>query len=100
MDITILSEKSINTHAMMRLILTIEEKQAAGEIFLVVDNASYNHSYELQLFLTDHPRVHLNNLPAYYPNLKLIVILWMFFNYILHYQYFYKFNKFKQSLHF
>src|SRR5437667_69400 len=44
MDITVLSEKKINTHSMMRLILQIVEKQPTGEIFLIMDNASYNHS--------------------------------------------------------
>src|SRR5258708_4100640 len=98
MDITILSEKSINTHAMMRLILTIEEKQAAGEIFLVVDNASYNHSYELQLFLTDHPRVHLKYLPAYSPNLNIIERLWKFFHSKHHDAYFEKFKEFETAV--
>jgi len=40
MDITLLSEETINAHAMMRLILTLEEKQPTGDIYLVLDNAS------------------------------------------------------------
>lgn len=95
MQITILSEKTINTHAMMRLILSIEEKQLTGEIFLVVDNASYNHSYELHLFLTDHPRVHLKYLPAYSPNLNIIERLWKFFHSKHHDAYFEKFKEFE-----
>jgi transposase len=98
MDITILSEKTINTHAMMRLILTLEEKQAEGEIFLVVDNASYNHSYELHLFLTDHLRVHLNYLPAYSPNLNIIERLWKFFHSKHHDAYFEKFKEFETAV--
>lgn len=96
--ITILSEKTINTHAMMRLILTLEEKQRTGEIFLVVDNASYNHSYELQLFLTDHPRVHLKYLPAYSPNLNIIERLWKFFHSKHHDRYFEKFKEFETAV--
>jgi transposase len=95
LEITILSEKTINTHAMMRLILSIEEKQPTGEIFLVVDNASYNHSYELQLFLTDHPRVYLRYLPAYSPNLNIIERLWKFFHSKHHDAYFEKFKEFE-----
>ena len=98
LDITILSEKTINTHAMMRLILTIEEKQPEGEIFLVMDNASYNHSYELHLFLTDHPRVHLKYLPAYSPNLNIIERLWKFFHSKHHDAYFEKFKEFETAV--
>lgn len=98
MQITVLSEKTINTHAMMRLILTIEEKQPEGEIFFVVDNASYNHSYELQLFLTDHPRVHLKYLPPYSPNLNIIERLWKFFHQKHHDKYFEKFKEFETAV--
>src|SRR5271155_633397 len=96
--ITILSEKTINTHAMMRLILTIEENQPEDEIFLVMDNASYNHSYELHLFLTDHPRVHLKYLPAYSPNLNIIERLWKFFHSKHHDAYFEKFKEFETAV--
>lgn len=98
LDITVLSEKTINTHAMMRLILTIEEKQSTGEIFLVVDNASYNHSYELHLFLIDHPRVHLKYLPAYSPNLNIIERLWKFSHSKHHDAYFEKFKEFETAI--
>lgn len=98
MDITVLSEVTINTHAMMRLILTLEEKQPEGEIFLVEDNASYNHSYELHLFLTDHPRVHLIYLPAYSPNLNIIERLWKFFHSKQHDRYFEKFKEFEVAV--
>lgn len=98
MEIIILSEKTINTHAMMRLILTIAEKQPTGEIYLIVDNASYNHSYELHLFLTDHPRVHLNYLPAYSPNLNIIERLWKFFHSKHHDLYIEKFKEFEQTV--
>lgn len=98
LDITILSEKTINTHAMMRLMLSLEEKQKTGEIFLVVDNASYNHSYELQLFLTDHKRIHLKYLPPYSPNLNIIERLWKFFHRKHHDKYFEKFKDFEETV--
>jgi transposase len=97
MEITVLAEETINTHAMMRLILKIEEKQQTGEIYLTVDNASYNHSYELGLFLEDHPRVHLLYLPAYSPNLNIIERLWKFFHERHRNKYFEKFKEFEEA---
>ncbi len=98
LDITVLSEKTINTHAMMRLVLELEEKQPADNIFMIVDNASYNHSYELALFLEDHPRVHLQYLPPYSPNLNIIERLWKFFHQKHHDRYFEKFKEFEQEV--
>jgi transposase len=98
MDITVLSEETINQHAMMRLCLTIEEKQPNGEIHFILDNASYNHGYELQLFLEDHPRIHIHYLPAYSPNLNIIERLWRFFHEKLQNNYFEKFPEFEQAV--
>jgi len=98
MDITVLSEETINSHAMMRLILNIEEKQPTGEIYLILDNARYNHSYELQLFLEDHLRVHLKYLPAYSPNLNTIERLWKFYYKKHQDMYFEKFKDFEAEV--
>jgi len=98
MDITVLSEGTINQHAMMRLCLTIEEKQPTGEIHFIMDNASYNHGYELQLFLEDHPRIHIHYLPAYSPNLNIIERLWRFFHEKMQNNYFEKFPEFEQAV--
>lgn len=98
MDIAALSEETINQHAMMRLCLTIEEKQPIGEIHFILDNASYNHGYELQLFLDDHPRIHIHYLPPYSPNLNIIERLWRFFHEKLQNNYFEKFPEFEQAV--
>lgn len=98
MEITVLSEKTINTHAMMRLIIELEEKQPAEGIFLILDNASYNHSYELALFLEDHPRVEVKYLPPYSPNLNIIERLWKFFHNKHHDKYFEKFKEFEEEV--
>jgi len=98
LDITVLSEETIDTYAMMRLILTLEEKQKTGKVYLVVDNASYNHSYELQLFLNDHPRIHLKYLPPYSPNLNIIERLWKFFHQKHRDKYFEKFKDFEETV--
>ena len=98
LDITVLSEETINTHSMMRLMLKLEEKQSIGEIYLIADNASYNHSYILHLFLTDHPRIHLKYLPPYSPNLNIIERLWRFFHEKHRDKYFEKFKEFEQAV--
>lgn len=98
MEITVLSEKTIDAYAMMRLILKLEEKQPTGGIFLIVDNASYNHSYKLALFIEDHPRVQLKYLPAYSPNLNIIERLWKFFHNKHHDKYFEKFKEFEKEV--
>lgn len=98
MDITVLSEETINSHAMMRLALRLEEKQPKGEIYLIIDNASYNHSYELDLFIDDHRRVHLIFLPPYSPNLNVIERLWKFFHQKHHNKYFEKFKYFEREV--
>lgn len=97
-DITVLSESTINTHSMMRLVLRLEEKQPTGEIYLIVDNASYNHSYEFGLFLADHPRVHLKYLPPYSPNLNIIERLWRFFHEKHRDKYFERFKEFEEAV--
>jgi transposase len=98
MKITVLNEETINSYAVMRLILTLEEKQPKGEIYLIIDNASYNHSYLLRLFLDDHPRVHLKYLPPYSPNLNIIERLWKFFHTKHHDKYFEKFKEFEDAV--
>jgi len=62
-----------------------------------MDNASYNHHGELELFLSDHPGIHIHYLPAYSPNLNIIERLWRFFYSKHHDKYFEKFKDFKQD---
>jgi len=98
MDITVLSEETINTHSIMSLIVNLEEKQPRGEIYLIMDNASYNHSYLLLLFLQEHPRIHLKYLPSYSPNLNMIERLWKFFHQKHRDTYFEKFKDFEETV--
>ncbi len=98
MAITVLNEETINSYAIMRLILTLEEKQTQGRIYLIMDNASYNHSHLLRLFLDDHPRIHLKYLPPYSPNLNIIERLWKFFHTKHHDKYFEKFKEFEDAV--
>ncbi len=100
MRIIVLSEPTINTQAMKRLIVEIEKQQSIGDIYLILDNASYNHSYKLQHFLKEkeHTRVQLNYLPAYSPNLNTIERLWKFFHTKHHDKYFEKFKEFETEV--
>lgn len=98
MDITVLSEKTINTEAMKRLVLTLEKKQQRGNMYLIVDNASYNHSYELKDFLAQHKRVCMKYLPPYSPNLNIIERLWRFFHTKHRDKYFEKFKEFEHAV--
>lgn len=79
LGITVLEEKTINSQAMMRLLLTLQQSQVGGRIFCIVDNARYNHSKELKRFLKRHHRIKLIYLPPYSPNLNLIERLWLLF---------------------
>lgn len=98
LNITILSEKTIDTEAMKRLILELVRKQPNGKIYLVLDNASYNHSYDLRDFLVLHPRVQLKYLPPYSPNLNIIERLWRFFHQKHRDKYFEKFKDFEETV--
>lgn len=79
LDITVLEEKTVNSQAMMRLLLTLEQNQPQGDILCIVDNARYNHSKLIKTFLEDHKRIKLIYLPPYSPNLNIIERLWLFF---------------------
>lgn len=98
MDITVLNEETINSEAMERLILALEEKQKEGDIHIILDNARYNHSLKLKVFLNQHKRVHLHFLPPYSPNLNIIERLWKFFHKKHDGHYYEKFKDFEQEV--
>jgi transposase len=98
MDITVLSEKTIDTQAMKRLVLELERKQQRGTIYLLADNASYNHSYEFRDFLKEHKRVQLKYIPSYSPNLNIIERLWRFFHAKHRDKYFETFKEFDHAV--
>lgn len=79
LDITVVDEITINSEAMIRLLTILEQKQPRGLIYSIVDNARYNHSKKLKLFLKHHHRLKLIYLPPYSPNLNIIERLWLFF---------------------
>lgn len=98
MDITVLNEKTINSEAMERLVERLEEKQLEGKLYLITDNASYNHSYAFQNFLKEHPRVVMKYLPSYSPNLNIIERLWYFFHKKHYSRYYERFKEFEEAV--
>jgi transposase len=99
MQITVLEEESINTQAMIRLFGQLEKKQKTGTIYAIADNASYNHSRELNAYLKKHKRIEMYYLPAYSPNLNPIERLWLFFHKkMLYDRYYPTFKEFKSAV--
>lgn len=99
LKITVLQEEKINTQAMIRLLTQLEEKQKRGKLFIILDNAGYNHSKALKGFLHKHKRLHFIFLPAYSPNLNVIERLWLFFHKKVLYNHYYEtFPQFKKAI--
>jgi transposase len=79
MNITVLEEPTINADAAIRLVEAIEKRQPTGKIYLIMDNARYNHAKKLKTYIKDKERIQIIYLPAYSPNLNIIERLWKFF---------------------
>jgi transposase len=58
--------------------LILREYPTAPKISLVLDNARYFHAKIVSEWLENHPRLHIEFLPPYAPNLNLIKRLWGF----------------------
>lgn len=100
-DLTILSrlEETINADAMTALIKNIEEHQPEGQIYLILDNARYNHAKKVKSYVKESGRVHLIFLPSYSPNLNIIERLWLFLHQkILYDKYYETFPEFKTAV--
>ncbi len=52
------------------------ERYPEGKIVMILDNAKIHHAKLLQSFLDANPRLHLEFLPPYSPNLNKIEELW------------------------
>lgn len=100
MKVTIIQEEGrINTEAMKRLFIRLETDQKTGEIYIIVDNARYNHSKHIKEYLKEHPRVHLIYLPPYSPNLNIIERLWRYFQKeILYNKYYPTYAEFRKAI--
>jgi len=94
----VLEEKTINSKATINLLEAVKKKQPKGKVFLIVDNASYHHSKEVNNWLLHHKRFRLLFLPPYSPNLNLIERLWKFFHQKVTWNHYFKtFEEFKNT---
>ena len=92
-------EETINADAMVLMIKNIEDHQPEGEIYLILDNARYNHAIKVKEYVEKSGRIHLVFLPPYSPNLNIIERLWLFFHQkILYDKYYETFPEFKQAV--
>lgn len=97
--VTVLEEQTINTDAIIKLCLALEEKQSKGALNLIMDNARHNRSKRFELFLKHHRRIKPIYLPSYSPNLNIIERLWLFFHKkVLYNRYFETFPEFKTTV--
>ena len=100
-DLTIITrlEETINADAMTALIKNIEEHQPEGQIYLILDNARYNHAIKVKNYVKKSGRVHLIFLPSYSPNLNIIERLWLFLHQKILYDHYYEtFTEFKTAI--
>lgn len=94
----ILSEKTVNKFATIRLLNRLCKKHKTGKIHLILDNASHHHAKIVKTWIKKHRRFKLDFLPAYSPNLNLIERLWRFFHQkVLWNRYFETFDEFKKT---
>lgn len=76
-NVFILTEKNINQDTMIELLGKLHKKHQKGQIYLILDNASYNRANRVK----NHAElcgITLKYQPAYSPNLNLIERLWKF----------------------
>lgn len=91
-------DKSINAQSTIALFDQLLKRQPCGKLYLILDNARYNHAKDVRKFVAENPRLHLIYLPAYSPNLNLIERLWKFFKKkITHNKYYEQFAVFRSK---
>ena len=89
-------DKTVNQASAIELLFDLREKQPKGQIYTILDNASY---YQNPLFKKHAKELAITPLylPAYSPNLNLIERLWLFFQkkqiYNKYYPTFHEFEK-------
>jgi transposase len=77
--IIVLTEANCNTELMVSYLTHIRDlNKKSGTIYIVLDNAGYNRSYEVKE-IAKKLDIELLYLPPYCPNLNLIERLWKFF---------------------
>ena len=92
-------EETVNAQSMLRLFESLEAANPLAErIYVVLDNAKYNHAKMLREYLLNS-RIKPFYLPPYSPNLNLIERLWKFLNKrVLYNRYYEKFDHMKTAV--
>lgn len=97
-DVTVIESDSVNKDSTIQLLETVRQKYfLASMIYIILDNASYHYSKEVQEYL-EGTNIQLVFLPAYSPNLNLIERLWKFFKKkVLYNQYYENVKEFRKA---
>ena len=98
LDVEIIESNSVNGASTIELLKKIEGScPLAALIYIILDNARYHYSKEVQEYLKGS-RIKLVFLPTYSPNLNLIERLWKLFKKkVLYNRYYEKFKDFKEA---
>lgn len=95
----ILEEATADAEALVRLLEQLEQYQAEGLIWLILDNARQHRAKQVVAWLALHPRVRILYLPPYSPNLNLIERLWLLLHRkLLANQHFRTFSEFRSTV--
>ena len=68
--------KSYDAQVFLSFLDNVLKKYPTGNIVMILDNAKIHHAKLLTGFLQEYPRLHLEFLPPYSPNLNIIEELW------------------------
>ena len=68
--------KSYDAQVFLSFLENVLKKYPTGNIVMILDNAKIHHAKLLTGFLQKNPRLHLEFLPPYSPNLHIIEELW------------------------
>jgi transposase len=96
-DVTIFSEESINSLAIINMFWKLEKEYSKGNIYCICDNATYYKNMDVTSYLKTS-RIKLKFLPPYSPNLNPIERLWhLFHKKILYNHYYPTFKEFREN---
>lgn len=95
----ILPEETINANSMIRLGKALLTKHPKGKIYLILDNARYNHAKKFKEWRKNHRRLKVVFLSSYSPQFNVIERLWRFmYQRILANRYFPTFDEFQSTI--
>ena len=75
-EVYVEDHKSYDADVFKSFLSNVLKKYPIGDIVMILDNAKIHHAKLLTEFLQANPRLHLEFLPPYSPNLNIIEQLW------------------------